>query len=176
MAMNPGTTPDPEHHGARDGRNEPDPDTAIVDEAASALRSYTDRGWSGASHRILGHVSTATRRSRPVRACGDEGPFLVSDQVVTAYLQAAVDAVAGAEATHVGLDLDDGSLVAVRIGISVDYPERIHPLADEVRTAAHAGLRAVLGVAQPPALGDIEVHVHDVKAPDRPGEATRGTT
>lgn len=149
----------------RDG-HAPRPDTAVVDRAASALRAYTDHGWSEASRRILHTVLTATRRSRPVRARGDEGDFHVSDQVVTTYLQVAIDGIDGVEATHIGLELDGDVLVALDLAIAVTYPDVIMPLAYAARRAAHTCVRDVLGDVEPALDGRrIHVLVHDVYPP-----------
>lgn len=143
------------------------PDTSVVDRAASALRAYTDDGWSHASHRILATVLAATRRSRPVRAVGDGGGFHVSDQVLTTYLREAIDAVDGMRATHIGLELDGDVLTALDLTVDVRYPERIVPLAEAVRATALACVRRVLGDVRP-ALGldGIHVHVGDVRPPE----------
>ncbi|RIQ25056.1 hypothetical protein [Jiangella rhizosphaerae] len=146
--------------GSGDGH---EPGTAVVDRAASALRAYTDHGWTTASPRILQTVLSATRRSRPVRARDEAGDFHVSDQVVTTYLQAAVDSVDGAQATHVRLDLDGDVLTSLRVTIAVTYPEPVHPLAESVRRVAHETVRSVLGEAAPPLpLGRIHIHIGDV--------------
>jgi hypothetical protein len=163
MAVTPGP-----RGGSRSGGNAgggaggdgPDPGTAVVDRAASALRAYTDHGWAAASQRILQSVLAATRRSRPIRARDDAGVFHVSDQVVTSYLQAAVDAVDGAQATHVRLDLDDDVLTALRVTVAVRYPEPVHPLADVVRQAAHDTVHSVLGSPLP--VRRISIHIGDV--------------
>lgn len=147
----------------------PDPSTAVVARAASALRAYTDHGWTAASQRILHSVLAATRRSRPVRARDDAGEFHVSDQVVTSYLQAAIDGVDGVQATHIGLDLDGDLLTGLRITVAVRYPEPVLSLADAVRRVAHASIRATLGETTPPlALSGIDVHIGDVDAPPHP--------
>lgn len=143
--------------GSGDGH---DPGTAVVDRAASALRAYTDHGWAAASQRILQSVLTATRRSRPVRARDEAGDFHVSDQVITTYLQAALDGVDGVQATHVRLDLDGDALTSLRVTVAVRYPEPVHPLAESVRQAAHETVRSVLGEALP--LDRIHVHIGDV--------------
>ena len=156
MAMTPSSGPGPE------------PDTAVVDRAASALRAYTDQGWSLASRRVLQTVLTATRRSRPVRARDGAGDFHVSDQVVTSYLRAAIDEIDGVQPTHIRLDLDDDALVALHLTVAVTYPESIAPLAEDVRQTAYACVRSVLGDAVPPLdLGRIHVHVGDVVPPDQ---------
>lgn len=146
--------------GSGDGH---EPGSAVVDRAASALRAYTDHGWTAASQRILQTVLAATRRSRPVRARDDGGDFHVSDQVVTTYLQAAIDGVDGAQATHITLDLDGDLLTALHLTIAVRYPERIHPLAESVRRVAHTCVRSVLGSALP--LSRISIHIGDVDPP-----------
>lgn len=156
MAM----TPDP-----RRSPGERDPDPSVVDDAAAALRSYTDQSWAGASRRILGHVLTATRRSRPVRGEAATGPFHVSDQVVTTYLQAAADALDDAELTSVRLDLDGDRLVAVTLGLTVRYPQPIHPLAARVRTVAARTLSEVLGSAEPLPPDRLTIDVTDVEPP-----------
>jgi hypothetical protein len=138
-------------------------DDAVVDRAASALRAYTDHGWTASSQRILQSVLAATRRSRPILARDDAGTFHVSDQVVTSYLQAAVDAIDGAQATHVRLDLDGDVLTELRVTLAVRYPEPIHPLASTVRLAAHETIRSVLGSDLP--LAHIHVHIGDVDPP-----------
>lgn len=137
-----------------------EPGTAVVDRAASALRAYTDHSWTAASRRILQSVLAATQRSRPVRARDDAGVFHVSDQVVTSYLRAAIDGVDGAQATHIGLHLDDDILTSLRVTIAVRYPEPVHPLAEVVRRVARDTVRAVLGDPLPP--GRIHLHVGDV--------------
>lgn len=143
--------------GSGDGH---DPGTAVVARAASALRAYTDHGWTAASQRILHSVLAATRRSRPVRARDDAGDFHVSDQVVTTFLQDAIDAVDDVQATHVRLDLDGDLLTALRITVAVRYPEPVHPLASAVRRAAHETTRSVLGSPLP--LDRITIHIGDV--------------
>ncbi|WP_166353772.1 hypothetical protein [Phytoactinopolyspora limicola] len=175
MAM----TPDPQHESRSDGAatpqgdavqtskdtTEPELDTRVVDRAASALRAYTDHGWNRASPRILDQILSATRRSRPIQARGATGTFHVSDQVATAYLREAIDEVAGAEATHIGLELDDDVLVAVRLAVAVDYPRAVYPLADEVRRAARRCLKEVLGSIDPAPSIDVDVHIFDVNPP-----------
>ncbi|SDU80443.1 Asp23/Gls24 family envelope stress response protein [Jiangella alkaliphila] len=146
-----------------DGRDGPDPGSAVVDRAASALRAYTDHGWTAASPRILQSVLAATRRSRPVRARDDAGDLHVSDQVITTYLQAAVDEVDGVQATHIRLELDGDLLTALRITVTVRYPEPVHPLAESVRHASHETIRSVLGSALP--LSRISIHIGDVDPP-----------
>ncbi|MBB5790464.1 hypothetical protein [Jiangella mangrovi] len=139
----------------------PDPDgTAVVDRAASALRAYTDHGWTAASQRILQSVLAAARRSRPVRARDDAGVFHVSDQVVTSYLQSAADAVDGVQVTHIRLDLDGDELVALRLTVAVRYLQPVHPLADTVRQAAGSTIEAVLG--EPFPLARVAIHIGDV--------------
>ncbi|SDS40104.1 hypothetical protein [Jiangella sp. DSM 45060] len=133
--------------------------TAVVDRAASALRGYTDHGWTTASRRILQSVLTATRRSRPVRAHDGAGVFHVSDQVVTSHLQHAVDGIDGVQATHVRLDLDDDVLASLMVTVAVRYPEPVHPLAESVRRAAYETVRSVLGERAPP-LPAARIHVH----------------
>ncbi|TDC49412.1 hypothetical protein E1212_18260 [Jiangella ureilytica] len=140
-----------------------DADSDVVDRAASALRAYTDHGWTASSRRILQSVLAATRRSRPVRARDDAGPFHVSDQVVTTYLRAAIDAVDGAQATHVRLELDGDVLTAVRVTVAARYPEPLRPLAEAVRLAAHSTIGSVLGSPLP--LDRIHLHVGDVDHP-----------
>ncbi|SEE44858.1 hypothetical protein [Jiangella alba] len=140
-----------------------DPGTAVVDRAASALRGYTDHGWTASSQRILQSVLAATRRSRPVRAHDGAGVFHVSDQVVTSHLQAAVDAVDGVQATHVRLDLDGDLLTSLLVTVAVRYPEPVHPLAESVRRAAYETVRSVLGADAPPLpAARIDVHIGDV--------------
>ncbi|TDE09623.1 hypothetical protein [Jiangella asiatica] len=153
--------------GAPPGRGDvAPPDTAVVDRAASALRAYTDYGWPRAAQRILATVLTATRRARPVRARGEEGDFRVSDQVVTSYLQEAIDRVDGIRVTHIRLDLDGNTLVALHLTVAVTYPERIAPLADAVRRAARDCVRSIIGdVDTPLDLRHIQVHVGDVRPP-----------
>ncbi len=146
-----------------DGRDRHDPGTTVVDRAASALRAYTDHGWTAASPRILQSILAATRRSRPVRARDDAGDFHVSDQVITTYLQGAVDGVDGAQATHIRLDLDGDLLTALRITVTVRYPEPVHPLAESVRHAAHETIRSILGPALP--LSRISIHIGGVDLP-----------
>lgn len=151
MAVTPGPA-----SGSGDG-------TAVVDRAASALRTYIDHGWTTAAPRILQSVLAATRRSRPVRARDDAGDFHVSDQVITTYLQVAIDGVDGVQATHVRLDLDGDVLTALQVSIAVRYPEPVHPLAEAVRQVTHETVRSVLGPVTPPLpLGTIHVHVGDV--------------
>lgn len=162
MAMTPEPPATP---GADDGIQQPGPDLSVVDDAATALRSYTDHAWVGASQRILGHVLTATRRSRPVRGHAATGEFHVSDQVLTTYLQAAIDAVDDAELTSVRLDLDGDRLRSVTLGLTVRYPRPIHPIAALVRAAAAETLSAVLGPAEPVPAADLTIEVTDVEPP-----------
>lgn len=157
MAMTPESR-DPGEHPA-------EPDLSVVDDAAAALRSYTDQSWTGASRRILGHVLTATRRSRPVRGRAASGPFHVSDQVLTTRLQAAVDAIDDAELTSVLLDLDGDRLASATLGVTVRYPQPVHPLAALVRAAAIRTLADVLGVAEPVPPARLTVHITDVDPP-----------
>lgn len=161
MAMKPSQDDDGRVPGAAR-----EPDAAIVDEAAAALRSYADRAWAGASRRILDHVLTATRRSRPVRAASPDGTVHVSDQVVTMHLADAVDDLPDVRLTRARLDLRDDLLVAITVGVSVRYPERIHPLADEVRRRVVARVQEVLGPVRPPVTtADVAVEVDDVTPP-----------
>ncbi|WP_053205537.1 hypothetical protein [Jiangella muralis] len=161
MAMTPG----PGSERGTDGELA-DPDIAVVDRAAAALRSYTDHAWAGASQRILQHVLAATRRSRPVRGVASSGPFHVSDQVITTHLQEAVDSVPGVDLTHVRLDLDGDVLVAVVAGVAVDYPERIHPAAATVRRLILAQVAAILGPVVPMIdAAAVTIEVRDVNPP-----------
>lgn len=157
----------PEQRSEAGPRDEPaDPDAAVVDRAAAALRSYTDHAWTGASQRILQHVLAATRRSRPVRGVSPSGPFHVSDQVITTHLQEAVDSVPGVDLTHLHLDLDGDVLVAIVAGIAVDYPERIHPAAAAVRRLIVAQVAAVLGPVAPTIdAAAVTIEVRDVNPP-----------
>ncbi|SDU76866.1 hypothetical protein [Jiangella alkaliphila] len=164
MAMTPDPRRTPDHQ-AEAGDSRTEPDLTVLDDAAAALRSYTDQSWAGASQRILDHVLTATRRSRPVRGRAATGPFHVSDQVLTAYLRAAVDDLDDAELTSVRLDLDDDRLRAVTLGITVRYPEPIHPIAARVRATAMEALRAVLGSAEPLSPPHLTIEVTGIEPP-----------
>lgn len=138
-------------------------ESPVLDMAAGQLRERSDDRWVEISNRILTHAMSAVRRSKPVRAEAPGGVVHISEQVLTAHLQAIVDGIPGIELDRVEFDLDGDIYRGIDLGVTVRYNERIIPLADAVRNAAATELTVLLGPVTPPVtVTAMLVHVSDV--------------
>lgn len=141
----------------------------MLDGARDVLVEHLDARWVEISDRVLATALTATRRSSPVRAQAPGGPVQVSEQVLVAYLRAAVDAadpdgvLAEARIDVEGVDAYAG----VTILLVTRYGQPIIPIADRVRAAAYDSLTELLGPVVPAVdVRTMHVHVSDVTTGD----------
>jgi len=138
-------------------------ESPLLEAAATALRERPDDRWVEISSRILNQAMTAVRRSKPVRAQASGGVVHISEQVLTAHLQAALDHIPEIELDHVFLDLNGDVYRGLELVVTVRYNERIIPLADAIRNAAAAELTTLLGPVTPTVtVTTMLVHVNDV--------------
>lgn len=139
------------------------------DRAVLLLRERADRRWVEIADRVLSQALAATRRSFPVRAQAPDGPVHVSEQVLVAYLRAAIDgSVAGAAVAAIVVDVDDAAAYrGVTIELVAQFGVELLPLADGVRDIAAATLAPLLGPVTPVVtVSAMHVHVGDVTASD----------
>lgn len=144
-----------------DGNGDHDSD-ALVDRMASALRIRVEPGWIDARDRIRSAALSATRRAWPL-ALSDSSNTYVSDQVLITLLRARIDAIDHVKAKSIFITPTDDHVDLVTIEISVDYPEPIATLADEVRQRCVdlvGGLLTAAPTGQPPPI-DINVTTVD---------------
>ena len=138
-------------------------ESPLLEAAATALRDRPNDRWVEISTRILSHALTAVRRSKPVRAQASGGVVHISEQVLTAHLQAALDGISGIELDRVSFDLDGDVYRGLELIVTVQYNEPIIPLADAIRNAAAAELTNLLGPVTPAVtVTTMRVHVDDV--------------
>jgi hypothetical protein len=142
---------------------------ALLGEAAGQLRTFTDDRWVEVSSRVLASALSASRRSLPLRATAPGGLVQVSQQVVVAYLRAAIDdAVPGAAVARITVDIADRDRFAgVVIELIPRYGAPILPVADRVRDLAAGVLVDLLGTDAPSVyVRSAHVHVSDVTVGD----------
>jgi hypothetical protein len=156
-------TGNPDDGRVRPGDHAAEGDAAAADPqirlATEALRQYSRDRWVEVSDRVLTAALTAPRRSRPVRAHAPGGDLHVSEQVLIAYLRAAVDgAVPGTAVNRISIALSGrDTFESVVIQILVRYRLPVLPAADRIREIATRVLDDLLGHG----AADVRVtHVH----------------
>lgn len=144
---------------------------AAVDQAAHLLRRHVDSRWVEIADHLLSQALTATRRSYPVRALAAGGRVHVSEQVLVAYLRAAIADVAGAAPTNIVVRTDAGyRYTGVAIELIAHYGQPLLPIADRVRELAAATLTELLGPVTPQVtVTTMHVHIGDVTETDPRG-------
>jgi hypothetical protein len=143
--------------------------TADLLIALDAVRRHADDRWVEVSDRVLAAALTATRRSHPVRAQAPGGPVAVSEQVLIAYLRAALDdAVPGTAVRRISVTTttDDAvDLVLVELVARFELP--LIPAADTLRDTTVEVLHELLGPVVPAVdVHLVHVHVGDVTPGD----------
>lgn len=152
--------------------NEPRPEDLddLLDLAAAGLRRHTDTGWVAVAPGALAGALAAVRPSHPVRGRHDAGEFLVAGDVLRRRVRALLDADPRVRARRVLVRThDDDTLAEVVLELSAAYLEPLEPLAQAVRVAVAARLRADLGDPDlPDSVVRVDLVVVDVHRPRPP--------
>ncbi len=157
----------PERAGSPGGPSSAGDKTALL-AATASLRAHVDDRWVEVADRVLSRALTATRGSLPVLAQAPGGPVQVSEQVLVAYVRAAIADVEHVAPSGIHVLTDDGHrCVGVVIEVTVQYGQPVIPVADRIRDLTEAVLARVLGpVAPPVTVTAMHVHVADVSTTD----------
>jgi hypothetical protein len=144
------------------------PGQSALDAATASLREHVDDRWVEISDRVLSKALTTTRRSLPVQAHTDLGPVLVSEQVLVAYVRAAIAVVDGATPTDIIISADlSHRYTGLTIEVTAEYGQPLLPIADRIRNLAEATLTELLGGVIPAVtVTAMHVHVADVSRAD----------
>lgn len=132
----------------------------VLAAAAEALRLHTPSGWRVVRADLIALARSAHRPSAPVLGAHDLGEYLVSGDVLTAHLRAAVDRVPDAGTTAVSLLTGTTHrLEKVTVEVAALFGTHLPTLAVAVRAAVTGAMVEVLG-ALSPGTGAVHVHVH----------------
>ncbi len=145
----------------------------LMARATAELRAQTADRWVEVQDRILDHVRTASRRSRPVRAQAPvnaggatlSGNTFVSEQVLRSYLRETLDEVASVSVHQLRFNLDGDVYTGLTIVVRVQFGVDIIQAADALRARAEVCLRELLGHVIPDVtIRAMHVHVDDVES------------
>jgi hypothetical protein len=140
---------------------------AILHTAATELRGHTDHRWVEISGDVLSRVMCVSRPSHPLRAQAPGGEFHVSEQVLVAALQHALDEVPNCEVTHIQIQADGETYAGVTIIATAQYRVPLISLADQIREVASRPLSDILGPITPEVtMSAMHVHIEDVTPGD----------
>jgi hypothetical protein len=137
---------------------------AFLDTAATELRGHTDDRWVEIAGDVLARVMCISRPSHPLRAQSARGHgFHVSEQVLVASLQRALDEVPHCEVTHIQIQADGETYSGVTIIVTAQYRVPLISLADQIRDLASGPLTDILGpVTHEVTASAMHVHIEDV--------------
>ncbi len=139
----------------------------VLAGAAAALRNHTDDRWVEVSGDILTRVMRTWRASHPVSAHGPGGTFHVSENVLRAALQRALDPVPHCEVVDIHVRANGADYTGVTIVVTAKYPHPLIPMADTLRDLAQTCLVEILGPVVPPVtVSAMHVHIGDVTPHD----------
>ncbi|MEP6528150.1 MAG: hypothetical protein ABJA86_13425 [Nocardioidaceae bacterium] len=141
---------------------------AILHTVATELRGHTDDRWVAISDDVLSRVMCISRPSHPVRAQAPRGGYFhVSEQVLVASLQHALDEVPHCEVTHIQIQADGETYTGVTIIVTAQYRVPLISLADQIRGLASGRLTDILGPVTPEVtVSAMHVHIEDVTPGD----------
>lgn len=135
--------------------------------ASGALRGHTEDRWVEVAGDMLTRVMSVSRVSHPIRARSVSGSFYVSEQVLSASLQRALDVIPLCEVTGIQVQADADTYTGLTIRLAVQYPYPLIPIADQVRAMARQQLAEILGPVSPVVtVSTMHVHVDDVTTGD----------
>lgn len=167
----------PTDHTPTDSTPQDDGQLVDVDHLVAAtrsLREHTDARWVQVADRVMAKALVATRRSLPIRAhpaaadTKSVGKVFVSEEVATTHVRSAIADVAGSAPNRIRIHSDvDHRCTGVTIEVTIQYPEPIIPIADEIRDRTKQILAELFGPHTPPvAIEAMHVHVSDVTTND----------
>lgn len=152
------------------GATRPD---ALIARATADLRAQSTDRWVEVQDRIIDHVRTVSRRSRPVRTHGPSvdpaaaGTTFVSEQVLRSRLGRALNEVPSVSVHRLRFDLDGDVYTGLTIIVAVQFGVEIIAVADELRMRSQVCLRELLGHVIPDVtVQGMHVHVDDVERGD----------
>lgn len=147
---------------------------ALIERATAELRAQTADRWVEVQDRILDHVRTVSRGSRPVLAQASSnadattpGNTFVSEQVLGSRLGRSLDAVPSVSVHRLRFDLDGDVYTGLTIIVRIQFGVEIILVADALRARAEECLRELLGHVIPEVtVRAMHVHVDDVEPGD----------
>ncbi len=172
---NPSRRADPPPPTTSPGPDELNGDEARLYEARDQLSHHVDDRWVEVSDRIIWRALNATRRSAPIRTAHQNptapnplGQVFLSEEVLTAHLRDAIAQVPAAAPSRIHVHADGNhNYSGITIEITVQYPEAIIPIADEIREHTQQVLHQLLGTEIPTVtINTMHVHVSDITTND----------
>ncbi|MGJ0119823.1 hypothetical protein ACQ7HM_11520 [Williamsia sp. MIQD14] len=146
-------------------------DDVVTRQIVADLRDRAQASWDAVADSVLERVRTTARSGRLLSlgtpADGDRGDLTVREHALRAVLARALRGDSH-RPSAVDLDIDDGQLTGVRVGLRGPEPTDLDALIARVRRLVLDVVRDVLGDARHAVLTQsVDVHVRSTPEPLR---------